>query len=160
MLQASWATGSDRHLTTRVERSALVPHSARQMYELVNDVEHYPEFLKWCVGSQLLSTQDNELTARLDMRLAGLEQSFSTHNYNIPGEEIRMELLDGPFSQLEGTWTFKQLGEEGSRVILRMEFEFASPLDILLTAAFEKLADRMVDDFVARARVVYGPGSG
>lgn len=130
------------------------------MYELVNDVERYPEFLKWCAGSELLSTDGNELTARLDMKLAGLEQSFSTHNHNDPGHEIRIHLLDGPFRKLEGIWTFSQLGQEGSRVTLQMDFEFASPLDILLTAAFEKLADRMVDDFVARAKVVYGPGSG
>jgi ribosome-associated toxin RatA of RatAB toxin-antitoxin module len=129
------------------------------MYALANDVERYPEFLSWCSGSELLSVEGNELTARLDMRLAGLEQSFSTRNHNDPGHEIRIQLLDGPFRQLEGIWTFDQLGQEGSRVTLRLDFEFASPLDILATAAFEKLADRMVDDFVARAKVVYGAGS-
>jgi len=129
------------------------------MYELVNDVERYPEFLKWCSGSELLSSSGDELTARLDMKLAGLEQSFSTRNHNDPGREIRIHLLDGPFRKLEGIWTFSQLGQEGSRVTLQMDFEFASPLDIVLTAAFKKLADRMLDDFVARARVVYGPDS-
>lgn len=129
------------------------------MYQLVADFPRYPEFLQWCTDTELLETRDDGITARLHVVIAGFRTAFATRNTNDPGRSIHLELADGPFRQLRGIWTFTQLGEEGSRVELEMTFEFSGAVGALAALAFEKMADRMVDDFVARAAQVYGKES-
>lgn len=126
------------------------------MYELVVDFPRYPEFLRWCTDTELLERRDDGITARLHVRFGALRTSFATRNTNDPGRSVRLELAEGPFRHLEGLWTFRQLGEEGSRVILEMSFEFSGALGGVAGVAFQRLADRMVNDFVARAHAVYG----
>ena len=85
-----------------VEKNILVAHSAQQMFELVDKVEDYPEFLPWYGKTEVISREGDELKARLYMDYKGVKQSFATHNRNVPGREIRMELLEGPFKTLRG----------------------------------------------------------
>ncbi len=142
---------------THISRSALVRYTPRQMFDLVNDVEAYPSRFRWCSAAQVLERDEAGITARLDLRLAGIVQSFTTRNLNLPPERIQMRFVDGPFKTLEGVWTFQALGEAGSKVSLRLDFEFASRLaGAALRLGFQGLADRMVDDFCRVARDVYG----
>ncbi|PZQ12842.1 MAG: ubiquinone-binding protein [Rhodanobacter denitrificans] len=142
---------------THISRSALVRYSPRQMFDLVNDVEAYPSRFRWCSAAQVLERDESGITARLDLRLAGLVQSFTTRNLNLPPDRIQMRFVDGPFKTLEGVWTFQALGEAGSKVSLTLDFEFASRLaGAALRLGFQGLADRMVDDFCRVARDVYG----
>lgn len=142
---------------THISRSALVRYTPRQMFDLVNDVEAYPSRFRWCSAAQVLERDENGITARLDLRLAGLVQSFTTRNLNLPPDRIQMRFVDGPFKTLEGVWTFQALGEAGSKVALTLDFEFANRLaGAALRLGFQGLADRMVDDFCRVARDVYG----
>lgn len=140
-----------------VNRSALVPYSARQMYELVKDVESYPEYLPWCSGSEILEYLADGVRARVDMSKSGLKQSFSTINKFTQDQEITMQLEEGPFSQLQGAWTFEAIGDEGSRISLYLEFDFSSSIARLtIGPIFNAIADHLVDAFVEKANEKYG----
>jgi len=140
-----------------VKRSALVPYSAAQMYELVRKVEDYPDFLPWCSGSRVMEVHDDGVSARLDISKGGMRQSFSTRNTEIRHSEIRMQLLDGPFNHLSGRWSFESIADAGSRVSLHLQFDFSSTLaSMTIGPVFNKIADTMLDAFVRHAEKVYG----
>ncbi len=139
-----------------VERSAIVPYSAEQMYALVNDVGRYPEFLPWCTAAGVEETAANERMATLRIVRGVLRSEFTTRNLVEPGVAITMILVDGPFRVLFGRWCFDAIGDRGSRVGFRVEFEFKNALTaVAFNAVFESLCGTIVDAFVARARKIY-----
>ena len=141
---------------THVHRQALVRHTPEQMFDLVNDVEAYPERFSWCTGARVRERDGHHLVARLDLRFAGLTQHFVTRNTLERPHSIAMRFVEGPFTSLTGQWTFDALGADGCKVSLDLDFEIANPLTgLALSFGFQKLADRMVDDFVAEARRVH-----
>ena len=106
-----------------VRRTALVMHSAEQMYQLVNDVDRYPEFLPGCVASQVFEESNGHMLAELTLRKGPVSQVFSTSNTLTPNEKIAMELSNGPFEYLKGSWTFKPLSEEACKIAFELDFE-------------------------------------
>lgn len=139
-----------------VERSALVPYTAQQMYQLVNDVESYPEFLPWCSGGTVLEDSDSVRVARVDISKGPIKQHFTTRNELIPGEEIELSLVEGPFSQLQGRWQFSPIGDSGCRVNFSTQFSFGSVvLEKTVGPVFNEICTRLVDAFVTRAKQVY-----
>lgn len=135
---------------THVHRQALVRHTPEQMFDLVNDVEAYPARFAWCADAKVRESDDKHVVARLDLRFAGLTQHFVTRNAIERPHCIGMQFVEGPFRSLSGVWTFTPLGKDGSKVELTLDFEINNPLTgFALRAGFQKLADRMVDDFVA-----------
>lgn len=139
-----------------IRRSAIVAYSAQQMFDLVNDVEAYPRRFGWCVGAQVIARGANTLTARLDLRIAGMTQSFTTRNTLSPPDRINLQLVDGPFRKLAGSWEFLALGERGCKIGLALDFEYSGRLMApLMRSGFEKLADRMVDEFCIEAARIY-----
>ena len=142
---------------SRITRTALVPYSAMQMYELVSDVASYSEFLPGCVGSAVLEEDGDLVEAALELSKGGITQRFTTKNRLVAGESIEMQLLEGPFKYLHGTWTFKPLGAEGCKVSLDLEFEMSNALfQMTLGAVFEQMTASMVDAFSQRAKQIYG----
>lgn len=140
-----------------VQRSVLVEFSARQMYDLVDNIESYHRFLPWCAGTEIISREAARVVATIQLDFGGLSQQFTTENTGKPGEFIRINLVSGPFRKLEGEWCFLQLGEKACKVSLRLEYEFSnSLLDKMLGPVFHKIADSLVDAFVKRADSVYG----
>jgi ribosome-associated toxin RatA of RatAB toxin-antitoxin module len=140
-----------------VERSALVTYSAAQMFALVNDVERYPEFLPWCVGAQVQDVSATERAATLRVARGVLKAQFTTRNLLTLGKRIEMQLTHGPFRDLNGEWRFDDIGEAGSKVQFRVEFEFNNRLTAAaFNAVFESLCGSIVDAFAMRARKVYG----
>ena len=164
----------------RIRRSAIVRHSCARMFDLVNDVEAYPRRFNWCAGAQVLTREAGALTARLDLRLGGMTQSFSTRNTLEPPHGIAMQLVEGPFRALHGAWTFTALGAKplapgvsgplsgqaekdnslrptaatlpvGCKIALALDFDYSGLMSPLLRAGFQKLADRMVDEFCREA---------
>jgi len=139
-----------------IERSALVPYSAQQMYQLVNDVESYSEFLPWCGGSSVLEESESEMTARVDISKGPIQQHFVTRNELTDGEEIKLSLIEGPFKDLQGHWQFAAIGESGCRVTFNTRFSFRNALmEKTLGPVFNEICSRLVDAFVSRARQVY-----
>jgi ribosome-associated toxin RatA of RatAB toxin-antitoxin module len=140
-----------------IRRSALVPYSAPQMYELVADVERYPEFLPWCTAARVLERCDSTVVASLSLAKGRARASFTTRNTLVRGRCLEMQLVEGPFSSLEGRWDFTDIGLAGSRVELAVRFAAAATLaGILLGPAFEGICSQLVDAFGRRARQVYG----
>lgn len=143
----------------RVEKSALVPYPASAMYELVLDVESYPEFLPWCRTGRLLSRDEHELCGEIEVVRAGVKQTFSTCNRLYPYERIDLRLREGPFKRLEGTWLFDELREDACKISFVMEFEFSGRLiNAAFGRVFAQIADNLVDAFCKRARELYGAG--
>jgi ribosome-associated toxin RatA of RatAB toxin-antitoxin module len=142
---------------TTIRQGAVVPYTVDQMYELVNGVEAYPEFLPWCSAARVLERNETELTASLTFQAAGAKQTFTTRNRMQPGRRIDVQLVDGPFRYLNGFWEFIPEGT-GSRLRLEMQFEFSNRLlQIALNKAFSRIIDSLVDAFTRRAEQLYGP---
>ena len=142
---------------TTIHKSALVPYSAEQMYNLVDDVYAYPDFLPWCGAAQEISRNEEEVEASLDIAHSGVHKSFTTRNRLQPGQSIEMQLVEGPFKYLNGVWRFEALGDAGSKVGLDLEFEFSSKLlGMTFGPLFSKIASSLVDAFIQRAQKVYG----
>jgi len=140
----------------KIRRSALVRYSAEQMFDLVNDVQAYPKRFSWSAGAQILATDEQSLTARLELRMVGLTQAFTTRNVLERPERITMNLIEGPFRQLTGIWTFTALGTHGCKVALSLDFEFSGRLlGSALRLGFQGIADRLVDDFCSEAASIY-----
>ena len=140
----------------KIERSALVLHSAAKMYALVKDVPSYTEFLSWCKSAEVHDQTETSQEASLAVSIAGIEQRFTTLNQLNPGHSVEMQLLEGPFKDLLGKWQFTPLGEDGSKVSLVMDFHMTQgPMASLFGRGFGKIADRLVDDFCKRADEVY-----
>lgn len=140
----------------RVRRTALVPYSAEQMFDLVDDVHAYPEFLPWCTDAVEHDRDDAQVSATLELNKGGISKRFTTRNLREPGESIEMQLLDGPFSHLHGVWRFEDIGDEGSKVSLNIDFEFANVMvGMMFGSFFEQTCNSLVDAFIRRADVVY-----
>ncbi len=140
----------------QVTRSALVSFSAEQMFELVNDVAKYPEFLPGCSGSRVLEATESAMVASVDVAKAGISKTFTTSNQLVHGEAIMMQLVDGPFKTLKGGWFFTPLDEHACKVELKLEFEFSSKMiEIAFGKVFNELTSNMVNAFTQRAKQVY-----
>lgn len=138
-----------------IERSALMPFSAEKMFDLVNDVASYPEFLPWCGGSKVIESTEEKMVASVTIKKAGIEQTFTTENALEIGRKISMNLQDGPFESLQGFWEFKPLMDDACKISFRVEFEMKSGmLSVVLGPIFEQIASTMVDSFCKRAKQV------
>lgn len=141
---------------TRIEKSALIKFSARQMFDLVNDIENYPQFLPWCSGSRIIHRAANLVEAELSISKGGFQKNFSTRNELKYGSKITVELLDGPFSHLTGEWNFLPLREDASKITLDLDFELSGKLaSLAFGAVFNQICNTMVSSFTGRAKEVY-----
>jgi len=141
---------------TTVSRSAIVSHSAMAMFDLVDDVNAYQEFLPWVRRSTEHYRDEDQVKATLIFSKGGFEKSFTTLNHRQPGEMIDIRLVEGPFRQLEGIWRFEPR-DNGSKVSLDLEFEFSNRLlAMAFGRVFTQVATTLVDSFVRRADAVYG----
>jgi ribosome-associated toxin RatA of RatAB toxin-antitoxin module len=141
---------------TVVRKSALVKFSAQQMFDLVNDIESYPEFLPWCSSSRILRREDDTVEAELMISKGGFNKSFATRNTLVRGSRITLSLLNGPFSSLSGTWNFIPLREDASKITLDLEFEMSGRLaSLAFGTVFNQICNTMVASFTQRAKNVY-----
>ena len=140
----------------KVSRSALVPYSCEQMFDVANDARHYPEFLPWCVAAEVFSETESEMVARLELTRGGLRKSFTTRNTKYRPDSIDIQLEEGPFHELTGRWTFKALGTQGCKVTLELAFEFSGGvIDSAIARFFNQGADKIMDAFCERADRLY-----
>lgn len=142
-----------------VKKSVLLWYSPREMYELVTDVTSYPQFLPWCERADVLDTHDDGVTARLTLAYAGVHHAFTTRNRHVEERSVIVELVDGPFSRLDGTWEFTPIGAgtPACRIGFDLCYAFSSrPLEAVVSPVFDRIANTFVDSFVKRAEQVYG----
>ncbi|RTL37523.1 MAG: type II toxin-antitoxin system RatA family toxin [Burkholderiales bacterium] len=148
----------------QVKKSVLLWHTPREMYELVTQVERYPEFLPWCSKVEVLAREGDSVTARLHLAYAGVKHAFTTRNRNEEGRSVRMELVDGPFSRLDGVWEFLPLNKPGSdaeasacKIAFELNYAFSSgALEAVVSPVFDRIANTFVDSFVQRAESLHG----
>jgi ribosome-associated toxin RatA of RatAB toxin-antitoxin module len=135
-----------------VRKSVIVAHRAAAMFDLVDGVERYPEFLPWCAGTEVLERTGEITHARIDVDYHGLKASFATRNRKEPPEWMRLEFTEGPFERFKGHWRFVDLGGEGCRVEFAVDYGFENrALDALLGPVFGAILATLVESFVARA---------
>ncbi len=141
-----------------VKKAVLVPYSAAAMFELVDSVERYPEFLPWCAGATVVATRHGGKTARIDIDYHGLRTYFVTDNLNRPPESILLTLNRGPFRRLHGEWRFVALAADACRVEFELVYEFSTRiLERAVGPVFSHIANSFIDAFVLRAEQSYGP---
>lgn len=139
-----------------VSRSAIVAHPAAAMFDLVADVESYPQFLPGCDKATIIQRDGNEVVARLGLAQGPLQFSFTTRNSMKRPTSMSLALVDGPFRSLAGRWTFTPLGDGGTKLGLSLQFQFTNRLqDAALGLVFERTCNRLVDAFVSRADELY-----
>ena len=140
-----------------INRSALVPYAAEAMYHLVNDIERYPTFLPWCSSTHILSANDHEIIASIDIAKGPLRGTLTTRNQLNPYQYIHLELVSGPFKTWKGYWQFESCSESSCRVHLHLQFEFISTwASALFNPIFQGIANTFVSAFCERARNLYG----
>lgn len=144
---------------SEIIKSAIVPYNSDQMIHLVNDIERYPEFLKWCKKGYVTEQSNTQYTAGMVIKISGVQIEFSTKNIiefdgNIT--TMYMSLVSGPFKKMTGEWHFHQFPEFGSKVELQLQYEVKSQLlGKMFAKGFDQIAGHLVNDFVTRAGVVY-----
>jgi len=127
------------------------------MYALVNDIEAYPLFLPWCRSAMVHDSNEDALTASIELARGGIHKTFTTLNRMQKGKMIEMRLKEGPFRHLHGFWRFDSLGDAGCKISMDMEYEFSSRLiSMSVGPVFSQIVNTLVDAFTERARQVYG----
>jgi len=140
-----------------INKSALVPYTALEMYQLVDDIEAYPAFLPWCGGSEVIERDEDEVKASILLSRSGMKKTFTTLNRLQHGKMIEMRLVEGPFRHLEGFWRFETLSDTASKIMFDIEFEFSNKLLAMTVGpVFSQITNTMVDAFTTRAVEVYG----
>lgn len=140
-----------------VTKTANVSFSAERMYDLVNDIESYPEFLPWCTEAKVYERADQSLKAEVSLATGKIRQSFTTENIMDPGRRIDIKLVSGPFKYLNGYWTFQDTGDQQCHIRLSMDFEFKNKLlKLTLNPIFNQFVNSLVGAFTQRAESVYG----
>jgi ribosome-associated toxin RatA of RatAB toxin-antitoxin module len=146
-----------------VRKTVLLWYSPHEMYALVTDVPSYPAFLPWCERAEVIEQRADGVTARLHLSYLGVRQAFTTRNTHVADDSVELELVDGPFSALAGTWRFVPVPAAGGpnakacRIDFSLRYAFAGgALDALISPVFDRIANTFVDSFVKRAEQVYG----
>jgi ribosome-associated toxin RatA of RatAB toxin-antitoxin module len=146
-----------------VKRSVLLWYSPHEMFSLVTAVTEYPRFLPWCERADVVEQHEDGVTAKLHLAYAGVRHAFTTRNHNVTDSEVRMALVDGPFSVLDGNWRFVPLQSPGGeptsacKVEFDLRYAFSSrALEVVVSPVFDRIANTFVDAFVKRAEQVYG----
>ena len=141
----------------KVQKSVLAGYSASQMFELVDSVERYPEFLPWCGGTELLQRDESLTVATIRIDYMQVKQSFTTENAKQAPHSMTLSLKAGPFRNLEGSWRFTELNQSACKIEFHLSYEFSSKLlESVVGPVFSKIADNFVDAFIRRAEKIYG----
>ena len=135
-----------------IHKSAIVLHSAQKMFELVDSVENYPQFLPWCGSTEIIERDNNKTIASIEINYKGLRQTFTTENTKKQNQEMSIKLIDGPFESLSGQWMFKNLDKDSCQIELKLEYEFSNIiLEKLISPVFNMIANTFIDEFIKEA---------
>lgn len=138
----------------------LLPYKPEQLFDLVADVDKYPEFLPWCVGARINSRKDNVIMADLVIGFKMFREKFTSRvTLDLEKMRIDVEYMDGPFRYLNNHWIF-ETHEKGCNIDFFVDFEFKSMLlQKTIGMLFNEAVQRMIAAFEGRAKDLYGPSS-
>jgi ribosome-associated toxin RatA of RatAB toxin-antitoxin module len=140
-----------------LRKSALVDHPAEALFDLIEAAEHYPAFLPWCAGAQIVSRDEATVAADITVAFAGARFTFRTRNPKQRPHFMAIHLERGPFRDFEGEWRLAALGDAACRIDFALRYEFDSALvGKLAGRVFDRIADSLVDAFVRRADALRG----
>jgi len=135
-----------------IHKSAIVLHTAQKMFQLVDSVENYPQFLPWCGSTQIIERDNNKTIASIEINYKGIRQTFTTENTKKQNQEMMIKLIDGPFKSLSGEWMFKNLDKDSCQIELKLEYNFSNViLDKLISPVFNMIANTFIDEFIKEA---------
>ena len=135
-----------------IHKSAIVLHPAQKMFQLVDSVENYPQFLPWCGSTQIIERDNDKTIASIEINYKGLRQTFTTENTKKQNQEMIIKLIDGPFKSLSGKWMFKNLDKDSCQIELKLEYEFSNViLEKLISPVFNMIANTFIDEFIKEA---------
>ena len=135
-----------------IHKSAIVPHPAQKMFQLVDSVENYPQFLPWCGSTQIIERNNDKTIASIEINYKGIRQTFTTENTKKQNQEMIIKLIDGPFKSLSGEWMFKNLDKDSCQIELKLEYEFSNViLEKLISPVFNMIANTFIDEFIKEA---------
>ena len=135
-----------------IHKSAIVLHPAQKMFQLVDSVENYPQFLPWCGSTQIIERDNDKTIASIEINYKGIRQTFTTENTKKQNQEMMIKLVDGPFKSLSGEWMFKNLDKDSCQIELKLEYEFSNViLEKLISPVFNMIANTFIDEFIKEA---------
>ena len=135
-----------------IHKSAIVLHSSKKMFQLVDSVENYPRFLPWCGSTQIIERDNSKTIASIEINYKGIRQTFTTENTKKQNQEMMIKLIDGPFKSLSGEWMFKNLDKDSCQIELKLEYEFSNViLEKLISPVFNMIANTFIDEFIKEA---------
>ena len=135
-----------------IHKSAIVLHSSKKMFQLVDSVENYPRFLPWCGSTQILERDNSKTIASIEINYKGIRQTFTTENTKKQNKEMMIKLIDGPFQSLSGQWIFKNLDNNSCQIELKLEYQFSNfILEKLISPVFNMIANTFIDEFIKEA---------
>jgi ribosome-associated toxin RatA of RatAB toxin-antitoxin module len=142
---------------TVLKKSMEVLYAPSEMYDLVNDIERYPDFLPGCQTATILNRTEDEVRATIHLSKGGIQHSFSTVNRLLHNKMIEVRLLEGPFKHLEGFWRFDEIDNGGCLLSFDLDFVFSNRLlDITVGPILKNITSSFVDAFRLRAEAIYG----
>lgn len=135
-----------------IHKSAIVLHPVKKIFQLVDTVENYPQFLPWCGSTQVIERDNNKTIASIEINFKGIRQTFTTENIKKHNQEMIIKLVDGPFKSLSGQWMFKNLDKDSCQIELKLEYEFSNIiLEKLISPVFNMIANTFIDEFIKEA---------
>ena len=133
-----------------------MPFKQKDIFDLVNDVEAYPDFLPWCSSAKIIEKSADYVLAKLTLKRVGVSYDLVTRNRLSPFDFIDIEFVEGPLQSLSGRWAFIELGDLGCKVEMSLSFELKKQLiDKAMGSILENAAENMVRLFSSRAESVF-----
>jgi len=143
---------------TEIKKNIVLPYTSTQIYDLVNDLERYPEFISWCKGVSIHSQTSYKTTASIQASKFGMDFTFSIIYQPEPSKMIRIHLLNnGPFRSIEALWRFKTLTNHETQLGFEVQYELSNRLfGWTITPLLKNEINHLLKDFSARAEKQYG----
>ena len=136
----------------RVDRKLILPYSRAQVFALVDAIEDYPLFLPWCKQAQIHYRRESEVKATLYLAKGPLKFDFTTINLAHGDSKIELKLVQGPFRNLDGSWSFEELAANKCLVNFNLSFQFANKLlAMALEPLFLGMSNTLIESFSKRA---------
>ncbi len=143
-------------MPTHAERRIL-PHSPERLFDMIADVEKYPEFLPWCVATRVRKRDGDVMTADMVIGFKIFREKFTSQVTCDRPRRIDVLYFDGPFKYLNNHWIFEPHGDGHCEIDFYVDFEFRSRLmQKAIGVVFNEAVRRMISAFEDRARTLYG----